>query len=252
MAQAFTRDPDDDTRIIGFLEDVERSLVIELMYQTSVLLSDGGDDAGESDDTGAPSDGDTHDDLFAALSRSMAEREAPQDPALRRLLPDGVKNDDAAASEFRRLTESTLRDGKLRNLDIAMRALEEGFVDEEQAAAIADDVYERANDPAARDERDDAGKREGSDDNLQDGLSDGSREVVLDEASARAMMMALTDVRLVLAERLGLRTDEDAEALSRQVEREDAPNSPEDLLAAYYDFLTWMSESLTLAVMRRA
>ena len=182
----------------------------------------------------------------------MAEREAPQDPALRRLLPDGVKDDDAAASEFRRLTESTLRDGKLRNLDIAMRALEEGFVDEEQAAAIADDVYERANDPAARDERDDAGEREGNDDNLQDGLSDGSREVVLDEASARAMMMALTDVRLVLAERLGLRTDEDAEALSRQVEREDAPNSPEDLLAAYYDFLTWMSESLTLAVMRKA
>ena len=43
-----------------------------------------------------------------------------------------------------------------------------------------------------------------------------------------------------------------AEALSRQVEREDAPNSPEDLLAAYYDFLTWMSESLTLAVMRKA
>lgn len=243
MAQAFARDADDDARIIGFLDDVERSLVIELMHQTSVLLSDGSD--GPDDDASVDS-ASAGDDLFASLSRSMQQRQAPSDPALRRLLPDGVKGDDDAASEFRRLTESNLRDGKLRNLDIAMRALEHGFVDDEQVAAIADDVYERAGDPGAEGAEDGAG-----DPDLRDGLSDGAREVVLDVAQARAMMMALTDVRLVLAERLGLRTDEDAEALSRHLDG-DVPDSPEALLAAYYEFLTWMAESITLAVMRKA
>lgn len=245
MAQAFSRDPDDASRIVGFLEDTERALVIELMHQTSVLLSDGSD----GDDTAS---GATHEDIFAALSRSMAERQAPTDPALRRLLPDGVKDDADAASEFRRLTESSLRDGKLRNLDVSMRALERDFIDEEQAAAIADEVYQRTQDAGAAGDAD-AGERyeEGLDD-LRDGLTDGAREVVLDEAQARAMMFALTDVRLVLAERLDLRTDADTEALTRRLESGAEPESSEDLLAAYYEFLTWMSESLTLAVMRKA
>lgn len=248
MAQAFTRDPNDGSRIIGFLDDVERSLVIELMHQTSVLLSDGTDDAGEP--TGvAVGAHDAELDVFTSLSRSMAARQRPSDPALRRLLPDGVKGDAEAASEFRRLTESNLREGKLRNLDVAMRALERGFVDEEEVAAIADGVYVSAGDPAARHDRHpDASLA----DDLEVGLTDGARELVLDEASARALMMALTDVRLVLAERLGLRTDEDADALSQRLDRGDVPESSEELLAAYYEFLTWMAESVTLAVMRRA
>lgn len=250
MAQAFTRHPDDGQRIIGFLDDVERSLVIELMHQTSVLLSDGSDDAGEQSVGGAPTRDDSE-DLFTSLSRSMAERQAPTDPALRRLLPDGVKGDEQAATEFRRLTESSLREGKLRNLDIAMRALEHGFVDEEQAAAVADGVYERASDPAAR-PREESPASPGAGVPPEDGLADGAREVVLDEASARALMLALTDVRLVLAERLGLRTDEDAEALAQQLDHGDAPQSSEELLAAYYEFLTWMAESVTLALMHRS
>jgi Domain of unknown function (DUF2017) len=36
----------------------------------------------------------------------------PDDPVLRRLLPDGYRDDEAASGEFRRYTEATLRDGK--------------------------------------------------------------------------------------------------------------------------------------------
>lgn len=242
MAQAFTRHPDDDTRIVGFLDDVERSVVIELLHQTSVLLSDGSDEDDPADPSSAaagerPSDEDA---LFASLSRSMSEREAPTDPALRRLLPDAIKTDDAAAAEFRRLTEATLRERKLDNLETAMRCFEAGFVDDEQAAALADAEYECATTEQTRRTRQD------------DGLADGSREIVLTEAQARATMMALTDVRLVLAERLGLHTDEDADALNARLEAGEAPESAEELLAAYYDFLTWMSESITLAVMRKS
>lgn len=209
MAEAFRRDPDDDRRIVGRLDDVERAVVVDLMHQTSVLLSDGSDDAPEVD-PGHTTSASAEDELFAALGRSMAEREAPRDPALRRLLPDGVKGDDEAAAEFRRLTESSLRERKLRQLAQAMAA------------------FERA---------DDAGGRE-------------PRDVVLDEAEARATMMALTDVRLVLAERLGVRTDEDADALVERQESGQMPSNEEELMAAYYDFLTWMAESVTLAVMR--
>lgn len=38
---------------------------------------------------------------------------APTDPALARLLPDGYRQDDGAAAEFRRFTEPELRAGKV-------------------------------------------------------------------------------------------------------------------------------------------
>ena len=59
-----------------------------------------------------------------------------------------------------------------------------------------------------------------------------------------AAVVALTDVRLVMGERLGLRTDDDAERLERV-----ADELPEDDPAAFavmlYDFLTWLQESLS-------
>ena len=89
----------------------------------------------------------------------------------------------------------------------------------------------------------------------------------LDAGAARALSMALTDVRLILGERLGLRTDEDAERLHAELaaalEREAAASDggPSDsaegaddpvLLQqmAYYDFLTWLQESLSLGLLK--
>ena len=77
--------------------------------------------------------------------------------------------------------------------------------------------------------------------------------VRLDHGQAHALSVALTDVRLILGERLGLRTDEDAERLHERLEAAMAGEEDVDpALAqqmAYYDFLTWLQESVTLALL---
>jgi Domain of unknown function (DUF2017) len=80
---------------------------------------------------------------------------------------------------------------------------------------------------------------------LQD--CDGDK-VRLDQDQAQAMVVALTDVRLLLGERLGLRTDEDAEGLQDRLEAA-SEDDPQLYLAAYYDLLTWLQESLIQALM---
>ncbi len=68
------------------------------------------------------------------------------------------------------------------------------------------------------------------------------QHLTLDQA--RAWTTALTDVRLVLAERMGIRTDEDAQALHERQDEADVME-PASWLAAVYDFTTWIQESLT-------
>jgi Domain of unknown function (DUF2017) len=77
--------------------------------------------------------------------------------------------------------------------------------------------------------------------------SDGDK-VTLDQEHAQAMVVALTDVRLLLGERLGLRTDEEADDLQDRLEAA-SEDDPQLYLAAYYDFLTWLQESLIQALM---
>jgi len=79
--------------------------------------------------------------------------------------------------------------------------------------------------------------------------SEGDR-VRLDQEQAQAMVVALTDARLLLGERLGLRTDEDSDALQDRLEAA-SEDDPQLYLAAYYDFLTWLQESLIQALMGR-
>ena len=73
-------------------------------------------------------------------------------------------------------------------------------------------------------------------------------QVRLDQEQAQAMVVALTDVRLLLGERLGLRTDDDVNALQDRLEAA-SEDDPELHIAAYYDFMTWLQESLTQALM---
>ncbi len=79
-------------------------------------------------------------------------------------------------------------------------------------------------------------------------------KVDLDLDQARALSVGLTDVRLVLGERLGLRTDEDSDRLHERLERALAGEEEVDpglfQQMAYYDFLTWLQESVTLALLR--
>jgi hypothetical protein len=78
-------------------------------------------------------------------------------------------------------------------------------------------------------------------------LSDEDR-VQLDEGTARSFLTALTDVRLVLGERLELRTDEDldrVEELARTLDPED----PVVQVVGLYEFLTWLQETLSSALL---
>ena len=65
----------------------------------------------------------------------------------------------------------------------------------------------------------------------------------MDRDQARAFTTALTDARLVLADRLGIETDEDAEAV--HLAEDGDPSDPAVWLAMVYDFTTWVQESLT-------
>jgi hypothetical protein len=68
-------------------------------------------DAGQQPDTDGPAD------LFADLEKmfndtSAPPPERPADPVLARLLPDAYNDDPEAAGEFRKYTESSLREAK--------------------------------------------------------------------------------------------------------------------------------------------
>ena len=70
-----------------------------------------------------------------------------------------------------------------------------------------------------------------------------SREV------AQEMLVALTDVRLVMGERLGIHTDADADAVHALAEAEPDPHDggpAADVvsMADFYDFLTWLQTDL--------
>jgi hypothetical protein len=70
----------------------------------------------------------------------------------------------------------------------------------------------------------------------------------LDEAQARTVLTALTDVRLVLGERMGLRTDDDVAVLEAVAEDLDE-DDPLRYALAVYDFLTWLQETLASALL---
>jgi hypothetical protein len=96
------------------------------------------------------------------------------------------------------------------------------------------------------------GLREGKAANLATAMaalldSEGDK-VRLDQDQAQATVVALTDTRLLLGERLGLRSDEDADALQDRLEAT-SEDDPRLYLAACYDFLTWLQESLVQALM---
>ena len=73
------------------------------------------------------------------------------------------------------------------------------------------------------------------------------QKVTLDQAQAVALVIALTDVRLVLGERLGLKQDEDLELIGEQVSSLEE-DDPAVYALAVYDFLTWLQETLAHAL----
>jgi hypothetical protein len=97
----------------------------------------------------------------------------PRDPAVMRLLPDAHRDDAEAAAEFRHLTQTDLAAGKVRRLEAFASAV----------GGTADDQ------------------------------GPGGSQVLVPREEAQDFAGALTDLRLVLAERLSLEDDEAVERL---------------------------------------
>jgi hypothetical protein len=74
--------------------------------------------------------------------------------------------------------------------------------------------------------------------------------VMLSPDEAAALLKGLTDIRLVLGERLGLRTDDDAEVIVDALRRRPGGDNPWASAALLYDVLTWWQESLVTALSR--
>ena len=166
--------------------DDERTVLAGAALDVASMLAD------DDDDGGAPSSG----DVLAGLAHDLARPTArPDDPAVRRLLPDASRDDQELAAEFRRLTQAGLAASKRDGLLLLARVLTER-----------------------------PGRR--------------PSEVVVERRDARAVASAITDIRLVIAERLEIRTDEQAEAIYERV-----PPGAEQLVAVY-GALSWLQESL--------
>ena len=113
-------------------------------------------------------------DPFEALMDFSGPTTEPEDPVLARLFPTAYRDDDEAAAEFRRYTESALRDGKAAG-----------------AASIIDTL-------------EDAG--------LPSELTEEGMviDVEIDQDTAETWLRTFTDLRLALAIRLGVEEgDED-------------------------------------------
>ena len=115
----------------------------------------------------------TSDDPLEQLLDFSGPTSEPDDPVLARLFPTAYPDDEEAAGDFRRFTESTLRDGKAG-----------------AAAAIIDALEEAGLPPEP-----------------EDGLF---IDVELDPGAAMTWMRSFTDMRLAIATRLGVEEgDED-------------------------------------------
>lgn len=72
--------------------------------------------------------------------------------------------------------------------------------------------------------------------------------ITLEPAQASAFVVALTDVRLVLGQRLGLNTEDDVEAVEEELATAPA-HDPRVPLVLAYDFTTWLQEGLAQSLL---
>lgn len=115
------------SRVRVDLEAVEAGLLADLARQTIDLLG------GDPEPAGDP--------LERLVGMSGAQVDQPDDPALKRLLPDAYSDDADAASEFRRLTDSDLRAAKVAALQQVLDDLE-GAADRAVRAELTDEAAE--------------------------------------------------------------------------------------------------------------
>jgi Domain of unknown function (DUF2017) len=145
-------------RVIATFTGFEADLLRSLASQMVELLRN------ERAEPAAP----TADAFEAMMAEFSGATTIPEDPVLARLFPSAYTDDEESAADFRRFTESGLRDGK---------------------AAAAGSIIDTLEDAGLPPEL------------MEDGLV---IDVELTHADAEAWMRAFTDIRLALATRLGV------------------------------------------------
>ena len=150
-------------RVIATFTGFEADLLRSLASQMVELLRN------ERAEPAAP----TADAFEAMMAEFSGATTIPEDPVLARLFPTAYVDDDEAASDFRRFTESGLRDGKAAASGLIIDTLED--------AGLPPELTE-------------------------DGLV---IDVELTRPEAETWMRAFTDVRLALATRLGVEADDE-------------------------------------------
>lgn len=164
-------------------------------------------------DRHAPAESDA-DPLDAQVGMS-GPLQAPEDPVLRRLLPDGYPGDDDDAAEFRRYTEQSLTIAKVNNARVVLDSLNEAGINESP--------------------------------------KDGKLDVQVDESQVQAWLTALNDMRLSLAVRLGVGSEDsddndtersDDSESGGQAETGDEGDESEKMMHDVYDWLGYVQESL--------
>ncbi|QTE30406.1 DUF2017 family protein [Pengzhenrongella sicca] len=214
-------------RYVAGLDGSEREVLATVVADVAELL--GAERFGQDPDAAraaGASEAAAASQPLLGLRMSSVAVPAPVDPAVHRLLPDASDDDPALAAEFRRLTEGDLRGVKIERLRAFWLAL-------------------TAAPPGGPSRR-------------------GTSDLVVDPAEAAEVAATITDLRLVLADRLGIETEEDSDALYAALERTEAadgvaddPDRPgrdvladeiREYLGSVYAALSWLQESL-LAVM---
>lgn len=214
---------------VAGLDPTEREVLATVVADVAELLGAGRFGEDDEDEGGEDEAGTASPSSAVAQPRMSIDAVAPpQDPAVHRLLPDASRDDDEVTAEFRRLTDADLRLTKIERLREVWTALT--GVQHPVPGAGADD----------------------------------DDDFAVPRERAQALAASLTDVRLVLAERLGLETEEDADRLLESLEEQaaamdradeldlDDDRPARDILAAevraylgsVYAALTWLQESL--------
>lgn len=180
MVRPFETSDDEDRVYVAGLSTPERLVLAQVTGDVVELL---GGEEGIFGDVEEDEEGDAPEEP-AAVEAPDALRELfdglddepvrpPTDPAVRRLLPDASR-DPEIAREFRRFTDDDLRQHKVERLLLFAQLLLEAAPSSDEARQL---------------------------------------EFVVLHEEAEAIAGALADIRLVIGERLDLRTDEDSQAL---------------------------------------
>lgn len=231
--RAFRREGD---QLVAEVDPGEREVLATVVADVAELLGGGRfEDRARETGSARPGSGAAPDDAAAVAMRLRLDPlPAPDDPAVHRLLPDASRDDDAVAAEFRRLTEDDLRQQKIDRLAVLFDAL--------TVEALGHEGDEPGG-PGAPDDDHPHGRRR----RRSRGRHEAVAVVRVTKERAPALAATLTDVRLVLGERLGVVDEEASERLEHEVVRGrpgDAAGQARQYLGSVFLALGWWQETL--------